>query len=313
MRAEKCDWAFSATGVTPRQGQRAVINRRAGGRAPSGGCVASVTTYAYVGNQGSNLVSICPVLSTGKLGTCTTSDGSGTFASPIAPTVAGGYLYVSNGNSVTVSVCPITGPNGALGTCAPSITNGRAYYTAIADGYAYVTKGPTDSISICPVVANGALGTCSTSNADGMLDTPYGIARAANGYAYIANYFGSVAVCLDSGNSLTSCSIPPGFDTFGRLSGVAVVGNYMYVANINSDTVDTCLLASPDVLQSCTTRTGFSQPSGIAIFGGKAYVTNLLSNTVSICPLLSGGAELGSCSTFADTFSKPTGIAFVTS
>ena len=76
--------------------------------------------------------------------------------------------------------------------------------------------------------------------------------------------------------------------------------------------MSTCLLTSPNVLGSCTTNSEFDTPSGIAIFRGQAYVTNLNAGTVLYCPLLSGGAELGSCSTSAGTFSRPGGIAFAT-
>ena len=272
------------------------------------------TTYAYVADLGTNLVSVCPVLPTGALGTCTLSNGSGTFNSPTGPAVAGGYLYACNGN--TVSICPITSPSGTLGTCASTTGSGTfssPYFVVVASGYAHVTNAVTNTVSICPVVATGALGTCLTSTAGGTLSAPRGIARPGNGYAYISNYGSNlVSVCQDSGAALTSCSTTSGGGAFNGPSGLAVAGAYLYVTNQNTNTVTTCPLTSPNVLGPCTTRSGFAGPTGVTIFRGQAYVTNLASNTVSYCPLVSGGAALGPCSTSAGSFSSPFGIAFAT-
>ncbi|HLF66774.1 MAG TPA: hypothetical protein VI522_04080, partial [Gammaproteobacteria bacterium] len=83
--------------------------------------------HVYVANYGNDTVSICEILSTGTLDTCTFSTGDDVGANPtfdFSISVANlfvhnynGFGYFPNEPDDTISICPINNLNGAIGVC----------------------------------------------------------------------------------------------------------------------------------------------------------------------------------------------------
>ena len=320
-------------GPAPRQGQSAVTNRRAGWRAPAGGCVAPVPpqpNYAYVSNRippssGRGYVSICPVSGNTTLGACTTSFGSRTFELPGGVAVSSGtYLYVAD--SSTVSICPITAADGSLGACTVTTANdGGGASTlsgptglAISGGYLYITNQVSSRVSICPLLHGGALGPCTSGTGNGLFSAPNGIA-ISGASAWVTNFANTkaVVVCpIEAGGALGTCTPAAPDGVFFEPAGIAVSGGYAYVTfgGSTSTVATVCTVALNGALTNCGYRYGFNDPSGVAIFNNYAWITNLGDNTVLACGPLEGSA-LGTCTTASSdaSFDVPFGIAFMSS
>jgi hypothetical protein len=102
--------------------------------APQGVSFNAPGTIAYIGNSGnsgpiSNFVSICPVNPDGSFGSCTITDGNGTFnftanaAIGLFISSAMQLAYVPNDGSNTISICAIN-QDGSLATCTTSTGGG---------------------------------------------------------------------------------------------------------------------------------------------------------------------------------------------
>jgi DNA-binding beta-propeller fold protein YncE len=114
--------------------------------APQGISLNAQGTIAYIGNSGnsgpiSNFVSICPVNPDGSFGSCTITDGNGTF-------------------NFTA--------NAAIGLFISSATQ-----------LAYVPNDGSNTVSICPIEQDGSLGVCTTSDGGGSLNQPSAIFLAS--------------------------------------------------------------------------------------------------------------------------------------
>ncbi|HEY3730818.1 MAG TPA: hypothetical protein VGL28_06095 [Steroidobacteraceae bacterium] len=117
----------SLTACTTASGSGAAPNP--GFLAPQGISFNVPGTIAYIGNGGnsgpiSNFVSVCPVNPDGSFGSCTITEGNGTFNFS-ANTEIGLFIssmaiaYVPNSGNNTVSICPIN-QDGSLGVCTVS-------------------------------------------------------------------------------------------------------------------------------------------------------------------------------------------------
>lgn len=133
--------------------------------------------YAYITDWGNSLITICPVNIDGTFGSCTTSDGNGTFFRPEGAFVnpEGTMLYVVNLNN-TVAICPIINNGGALGTCTTSAGNGTFDFSDIGinlyvnSHFAYLPNTAAETVSICPINPDGTFGTCVTNDGNGLFN-----------------------------------------------------------------------------------------------------------------------------------------------
>jgi 6-phosphogluconolactonase (cycloisomerase 2 family) len=172
----------------------------------TGGIFNQNNTMLYIANYGSSLVSICPVDANGAIGTCTTSNGNGTFNGPNDVVLSNNYAYIPNNNIGTVSICPIK-PDGSFGTCTSTSGNGTITAPLGIDvstdqKYVYITNAGNSTISSCPINSDGSLGVCGVNAGNGTFSfSNYGtndLFLTTAGYAYIVN---------DNNNTLSICPV----------------------------------------------------------------------------------------------------------
>jgi DNA-binding beta-propeller fold protein YncE len=290
--------------------------------------IAIRTQFAYVSNPGGTTVSICPITTGGSLGTCTTSNGNGTFnnvrIAVFNPT--GTVVYVANRGNSTVSICPVNN-DGSLGTCTTSSGNGTFNSSnGIAlnpqGAFAYVNNFAISTVSICPIIGS-SFGTCTSSNGNGTFSNNQSVSvNPAGTFAYVTNANNTVSICpIKNDGSFNTCTTSTGNGTFLFPQGVSFnsAGTIAYVGNFTNDTVSICPLNQDGSFGTCTTTTGngtfnFSANFVIGLFMPSSqhfgYIPNNGNNTVSICPVNNDGS-LGVCTTANGngTFNQSTGVA----
>jgi DNA-binding beta-propeller fold protein YncE len=152
---------------------------------PNGLALNPAGTILYVANDAPNLsqgtVSVCQVLSTGGIGSCTESTDSGfLYNNPLGLNSSGSFLYVASDQNNSLSVCPVN-LDGSVGACTSYIQStfsGPGGLSVNPAGTLMYVGNNTSinniyTISICPLSnSNGSLGTCSVSNAGGTLSIP---------------------------------------------------------------------------------------------------------------------------------------------
>ena len=306
------------------------------------------TSIAYVVNaSGPGLVSICPINNDGSLGTCTTTDGNGTFNTPfgISINAQGTAAYLANSGNNTVSICSIIQDGtGSLDNCITSNGNGTFDYPIgislnPAGTYLYVANNGAiiPTISICPVIQTGSnfsLGTCTTTTGNGTFGGGFGLQgisfNADGTYAYApANTWVSICPVLQDGSgNFGSCQKTFGNGTFINPQGVsfnsantyAYVGNY--IINQHSGTVSVCpvLQDGSGNFGTCTTSDGngtfdFFFNDEVTLYMSSptqyGYIPNDGNNTVSICPINPTTNNLDFCTTSNGngTFNQPTAVS----
>ena len=132
--------------------------------------------YIYLGNYSTQDMSICPINPDGTLGTCTRSNGDGTFNIPSGMRFRknGTIAYISNQtplpivNTSTISICDANPTTGALTGCI-AVTDPTFKFSAsgstlifIGDGYPFLfaPNTTTDSVSVCPILPDNLLAPC---------------------------------------------------------------------------------------------------------------------------------------------------------
>lgn len=114
----------------------------------------------------------------------------------------------------------------------------------------------------------------------------------------------SISVCTD--RSLRSCSKVYA-KPFVNPTGIAVLGDTVYITNPDSNTVDKCSI-SGDTLVNCRRMSnGFSWPWGVTARDGAVYITNYFDDTISVCDI-----SLSLCQKYTDleSLNDPSSISF---
>tara|TARA_R110002126_G_scaffold123850_1_gene265728 strand:+ start:1209 stop:2489 length:1281 start_codon:yes stop_codon:yes gene_type:complete len=175
-------------------------------------------TFLYLSSYDNNLIYICPIMSDGGLGTCSTSNGGGTFDGPngrIGFNPGGSNAYIPIYNNDSVSICNV------------------------------------DTLT-------GDFSACSTSSGFGTINSPLGADLNDNGtILYVANDDNSISICTISSvdGTLTACSSSDGnatFDFYGdAINPFASNNSYLYVPNDRNSTVSKCPIID-NTLGTCT-------------------------------------------------------------
>lgn len=155
-------------------------------------------SYVYIANSTQNAISVCPVLFSGKLGTCTNSTDPVNIRTPLSVSfdVTGTKVYIANAGDPgsaddSVAYCSLTGS--AITGCSTNIPTMNTFNFGAAYGpnpsgavanifvqgggiiaYGYVPNAATNEISICPLTG-GALGMCDLQTNPQFI-TPAGVA-----------------------------------------------------------------------------------------------------------------------------------------
>jgi len=233
---------------------------------------------------------------------------------PITGTLPRGYAEVSVEVSLPylnpVVDCLVTVDGGPVGKAA-KCQYARPSGPAVAPTTAFVVNSGTDSDAVlaCPIEGTG-LGTCTSAYSGTLALHEMAITGST---AYITRFEvggGGVLACsINDDNELVDCADPLS-DPIADPTGIAISGSTVFINSfIGSGTVTGCQIAENSVNpQSCTVTTGFNFPNGIAIIGSTAFVANEQGGTVSACAI--DGTSLVDCTTAADIFTRPAGIAF---
>ncbi len=227
----------------------------------TGVAINSAGTYLYASNENFvpplGTVFVCPINSTGSLGTCESMLGTGgdvTFEYTqfvgLQETSGTTYLYTTaNAFGTLVAICPVDNSTGLIMTCAtstgypvPGFSAPQGISFNAAGTYAYVgnsgtSAGVTNYISICPAKSDGLLGSneCATSlgpDSQGnptfnfSADEEIGLFMSdTSNYGYIPNDgANTVSICvIDPNNgSISSCTTTTGNGTFNVPSAVVI-------------------------------------------------------------------------------------------
>lgn len=293
---------------------------------------ATASLIAYIANGNSNTVSICPVLSSGLLNTCTTfSDPSFFEPTDIILNSQNTIAYVAD-RGVGISVCPVNA-NGSLSTCSLTsadisatglrlhIVNGQNYIYFTFDAFVYQ----------CVINNDGSIGSCNT-----LTDRNFGlnagrVTFSSNGsFAYVGSVSG-LNICpvnQTTGEFGGDCaSFMNGGVFVNAIRGLDINsdGTFLYVATYDgTSTVYICPISDggATIGPSCTSTTGdstfnFSDNFVTNIFmtnlNGYAYAPNGGGTTVSVCPVANSGASFGTCATSTDaSFNEPDSVWIAT-
>ena len=273
--------------------------------------------FAYIANNDSHYLSICPMQKDKTFGHCTGTTqiiaNTPVFVAPsdVIINEPSSVAYVSGGNpnagpssQFGISICDVDLENGSLDETSCTLVSDPSFYFVGAglqmspdNKWLYATNyngGSTEnSISVCAVNNAGGLSDCQVAISDpsgATLNTPAGrIAfKQLNGtdYAYIANY-GSSVVTYCPYNSTTGKLGPLAkCKTTGNVdngSSIAIVDNYLYIPKIAPSTFEfsmsICPIHSNGSLGICQLSNGDGQ------FENGFFVANILvENNIAYVP-----------------------------
>jgi 6-phosphogluconolactonase (cycloisomerase 2 family) len=266
--------------------------------------------HVYTADFGANTASAYQAAS----GVITIRDPAGAGAGPssIAVDPAGKYVYVTNKKANTINVYSITAVTGALVALADVDTGITGDQPTIATGntpvdiaihpsgrFAYVVNQVSNSISAYSIDAN--TGELARIDTDGGAAgnpttiptrlTPVAIAIHPNGeYAYVANAAdgnGSVSVysidpvggeltAIDADGVAGGSTYIPTIGTNPSSLKVDPAGQYLYVANRNTNTVDIFAIDALGTLSTpnpvTVTDGGSSEPVAIVMHPAQPFV-----------------------------------------
>ena len=291
------------------------------------------TTFAYIANTGSNVVSQCTVQSDGSLSLCKDSGGTG-FNNPVDTILyninSNTYAYIVNSTN-NVSQCTVSN-DGSFKNCADSgatnfnCSSGQAgcmgTEIAIANQYAYITSPGNGTVDICPI--SPYTGSFSNCKSEGGFPTVSGI-YINKAYAYIPINMGfstphsSVLKCTISSadGSLTAC-VDSGVNIGGWLqmgSAVAIKNNTAYITGFvgEEQNLSKCDISPTDgSFSNCSGETGVDGvPIGMAINNNYIYIGNLNTSSMEKCTIVADGSA-NNCTNTGTGFNSPSSIFFVT-
>jgi YVTN family beta-propeller protein/VCBS repeat-containing protein len=276
--------------IKPLAGGKAasVIATIAVGNGPFPLAVSPNGNYAYVGNEGSDTVSVI-----------NTATNTVTTTIPVAePPVAlafnpsGTLAYVANDSGITVIdtatntvTTTIPNPNGPYSPTAVALSpNGAQAYVSYANGTVAVINTATNTITSTIPVGIAPVGVAISPDGDTAYVTNTGASDITN----------TVSVINTATDTVTN-TIPIGAAGFSEPMGVAVSpdGSLAYVANYGQNTVAVIDTATDTVTNTipingpsgpATNPYNGTNPYGLAVSpdGSYVYVTDSNSNTVSV-------------------------------
>jgi len=278
--------------------------------------IALAGDKAYVTNLSKRLITVCDILSDGRLENCTAGARMFGLYSRYFIDIEGDRAYLTNRDDDRVTVCDMLS-DGSLANCeSPSSTTRnsmqfeRPLGIAVKGGKAYVVNG-NSSVSIRDVEeSNSMLTNCYASET--VFDEPHDITIQSN-RSYVTNFGGdNITVCdIDSSNGgLVNCRAT-GSNLDGAF-GLAFDEERAYVTIPGATFISVCDLdAQKDqILQNCReTGSRFTRVSDIAFSGDgtNAYVVSAFS--VYLCSVLkSGDGSLNECKVTGNGFNNPYGI-----
>ena len=261
------------------------------GTAPRALAISQDSRFLYVGNSGSDSVTVFSIGTAGVLTRVaqTTGNsnpvgtgGSGPLALTISPT--GRFLYVVNGtsNNVTAFQVETSGlltqvPPAGPGTNPISVSGTGPTALAMSPNgqFLYVTNGASNTVTAFQVATSGLLTlvTSTGSNPNPVSAggaTPNGIAVASNGaFLYIANGEGNVSAFAMGGNGLLTLVPASGTalnPTPAGSSPAAVTisqdGQFLYVANRGGSVSAYTIVSESGTLVPLTPLLGNPFPAG---------------------------------------------------
>jgi hypothetical protein len=178
--------------------------------------------------------------------------------------------------------------------------NSKTNYTvkvAVGKGHAYITNMDKNWVSICAVDTTGALKDCRKKQDD--FRNPYAI-TAYNSYLYVSDQRGkyngfSICKLNADGTDFSDCRLENSFGSDGLFNdprGAAINNGFLYVTNLEGNSVVRCSLADFDGhLYACKTlNTGsvtLNKPQGIRFYETSgntyAYIVNTFGGNLVRC------------------------------
>jgi DNA-binding beta-propeller fold protein YncE len=298
-------------------------------------------TQAYVGNFGTNTVSLCSInTNTGTLNVCQDSGAGAIFDFPagISLNQMGTLAYVANfGGSVgtTVSQCSINASSGQLSECVNADGDGSAIFAGplgvtldLLGTHAYVGNLGDNTVSVCTVNASsGKLEACFVTG--GPFMGPVMAFDASGTRAYVSNTAdGSISLCNinTSTGALSGCANADG-DGSAVFNGPAFMsitasGTRLYVSDNGGGGGTSVSFCSINLItgklfacQDSGVGPVFNGPVGVVLNAAttQMYVPNNAGTTVSLCSINASTGQLISCSNSdgdgSAVFSSPSGVA----
>lgn len=261
------------------------------------GNVVVVGNYAYVAGNGSSsgttigttftiydisnpalpvALSYIPTYSVGWVSGASYLNGSYQVA------IQNNYAYIgSSGSSIFYSI-NITNPNAPFNVGHLTITNspGSLYGTAVLGNYAYLA---TQNKGLTVVDITNPVSMVQTFQEGGTTNKSVGV-TVANGYAFTTNYQTASPWTVRYLKiwSLANPAVPVLLTTYTLPAGtkpgfVSVVGNYAYVSDLNTSTIqiiDITNPLSPTYLASMQASAKFNVSNNVQIYENFAYVTS---------------------------------------
>jgi hypothetical protein len=298
---------------------------------PNRVAITSKLVYSvYIVNDGNNTISQCILNNDTTIGSCSVSDGNGTFNGPLGISVnaSSTMAYISNLSDSTLSICSLL-TDGTINQCSKTTANTAFSLPAgvmlnPAGTLLYVPNFLNSTVAICPVLANGNIGPCTIDNGGGSFQNLQAIRlNAAGTIAYVVN-INTLAICpVKADGTFNACTVTNGNGTFLRPEGISfnAAETYAYVGNYTNNTVSICPIIAGGLFGVCTTSTGngtfnfnLNLVIGLNMMNSNnvGYIPNDGSNTLSMCPIDTGTGLLGICTTTTGngTFNKPTYVEF---
>lgn len=238
----------------------------------TGVALDTVANRAYVTENGSNQVSVCPIIAGGGFDICFDSTGVG-FDGPdgVAINSAGTFAYVSNVTSGKVRACQINS-DGTFGTCASnSIGSGIPFGLTLNNAGDRIYIATQDSLGVVQVcLASGTTVFCGGMPIGNTFNLPVGVAlNPLNTILYVVNNGSdTVSVCpLSGGGALGTC-IDSGQLFVTGPQGIAInaAGTKAYIS-YNTTSVSECTINPTDgTFSSCVNAsTAFSNALYLAL------------------------------------------------
>ncbi len=278
--------------------------------------VAVSGNYAYVVNSDSDSLQIFNISNpSSPILVSTTPTG----VSPNSVTVSGNYAYVVNLSSSTMQIFNISNPSSPILVSTTS-TGNRPNSVALTNDYAYVVtesntleifniSNPynpnlldTATTGNCPsaVVAINTTAYVTNSCSNSLQIFSYALSNNINvnveGSLSVSQIISTNTLTLQGTNTNTSASESANLITNTNFSDasawfatsnsypyfMAVSGNYAYIVNSGSDTLQIFNISTQSNTSLVSTMPTGADPASVAVSGNYAYVVNALSNNLQI-------------------------------
>lgn len=217
-------------------------------------------------------------------------------------------LYITNSGSGKLNVFDLANPFSPKAIKQLDISS-PPYHVAVSGNYAYVADHTNDTIDVLSIYNPNdpeRIKIISSPVAD-----PVGVV-ATNSYLYVTFYnqdkLGVFKIDPGSGN----LNYVNSFATDDGPYGMAIVDNYLYLANsisANIQVFDITLPENPQPIPSAAINLG-GVPSGVAIWKNYLYVANETKDWIDIVDIKNRNApEKGAGLRINNVTSKPNGLA----